>query len=277
MALPVVSIPDIPLPFNVPLEVHPCIVHLAVALPIVIVLIELVNLVAKKRALGVFSFVLMVLLALVLFGAYLTGSADAEHAKAALTGDAKSLFEAHKLQGVYLVYGAAFLVLIKLLSVLVRNTFMRIIFLLFLLAFTAMTINTAKKGKELVFTYGINVKAVAAPAAAASAAQTAPTVKTETMKSETPQEKSPVAEPAAGEKKPVSEAPVTTAAPKAEAAASEAKSSAAQMEEEGKETVKEEASKAQEPSEAASENTMETAPAESKAPETSAPVSQSAQ
>ncbi len=169
MTLPALTIPQFPLPIHIPFEVHPCIVHLAVALPIVIILMELVNLVVKKRTLGVFSFVLMILLALILFAAYLTGSVDAEHAKSALTQDAKSLLEAHKLQGVYLVYGAAILVLIKLMSVLIRKTSMRVIFLLFLLAFTALTLNTAQKGKTLVFDYGINVKTAASTTAPAAA------------------------------------------------------------------------------------------------------------
>ncbi|ADV45996.1 DUF2231 domain-containing protein [Nitratifractor salsuginis] len=163
MALPAVSIPSFPLPFSVPVEVHPCMVHLAVALPLVILLLELVNLVAKKRALGVFSFVLMVLLAVILFGAYLTGMADAKEAGDVLNaGPAHDLFEAHKIQGIYLVYSALVLVVIKLLSVLVRKTPIRVFFLIFLIAFTALTINTAQKGKELVFDYGVNVKATAA-------------------------------------------------------------------------------------------------------------------
>ncbi len=174
MALPAVSIPNIPLPFHVPVEVHPCVVHLAIALPMVILLMELVNLVAKKRALGVFSFVLMLLLAIVLFGAYLTGTADAHQAGSILdSGEVKSLFEAHKNQGIYLVYSALVLVVIKLLSVLIRKTPMRVIFLLFLIAFTALTINTAKKGKEMVFEYGINVKTASAPAAGESKAPVA--------------------------------------------------------------------------------------------------------
>ncbi|WP_292657259.1 DUF2231 domain-containing protein [Nitratifractor sp.] len=174
MALPAVSIPDFPLPFHVPVEVHPCVVHLAVALPMVILLMELVNLVAKKRALGVFSFVLMLLLAVILFGAYLTGSADAHQAGSVLeSGEVKSLFEAHKTQGIYLVYSALVLAVIKLLSVLIRKTPMRVIFLLFLIAFTALTINTAKKGKELVFEYGVNVKTAPASTASESKASVA--------------------------------------------------------------------------------------------------------
>ena len=185
MALPTVSIPSFPLPFHVPVDIHPCVVHLAVALPIVVLLMELVNLVAKKRALGVFSFVLMSLLAVVLFGAYLTGTADARQAGSLLeSGEVKSLFEVHKNQGIYLVYGALVLLAIKLLSVLVRKTPMRVVFLLFLIAFTALTINTAKKGKGLVFEYGVNVKTASAPAASESQAPVAAEPATEAPKAE---------------------------------------------------------------------------------------------
>lgn len=227
MALPAVSIPDIPLPFHVPVEVHPCVVHLAVALPMVILLMELVNLVAKKRALGVFSFVLMLLLAVILFGAYLTGSADAHQAGSVLdSGEVKSLFEAHKTQGIYLVYSALVLAVIKLLSVLIRKTPMRVIFLLFLIAFTALTINTAKKGKELVFEYGVNVKTASAPAAGESkapvAAEPASTEAPKSEEAKTPKapveaEKSESAAPKT-EEKPAStpQAPAAKSAPAAE-------------------------------------------------------------
>ena len=198
MALPAVSIPDIPLPFHVPVEVHPCVVHLAVALPMVILLMELVNLVAKKRALGVFSFVLMLLLAVILFGAYLTGSADAHQAGGILdSGEVKHLFEAHRTQGIYLVYSALILAVIKLLSVLIRKTPMRVIFLLFLIAFTALTINTAQKGKDLVFQYGVNVKNVSTPAASESQAASTPEATAETSKT---QETSAPKTPAESEK-----------------------------------------------------------------------------
>jgi uncharacterized membrane protein len=212
MALPALSIPPIPLPVQIPADIHPCIIHLAVALPVVIVLMELVNLVAKKRALGVFSFFLMILTAVILFAAYLTGGVDAENAKAALTGEAKTLFEAHKLQGVYLVYGAAVLAVIKLLSVLIRKTPMRVIFLIFLLAFTALTVNTAKKGKMLVFGYGINVKTAGASAAASPA----------TSKSEAPA--------AAAEEKRAEAPGAATAAPVKEEAKSEAAAAAPKTE-----------------------------------------------
>ncbi len=223
MALPAVSIPDIPLPFHVPVEVHPCVVHLAIALPMVILLMELVNLVAKKRALGVFSFVLMLLLAVILFGAYLTGSADAHQAGSVLeSGEVKSLFEAHKNQGIYLVYSALVLVVIKLLSVLIRKTPMRVIFLLFLIAFTALTINTAQKGKDLVFEYGVNVKPASASAASESKAPVAvePAV-TEAPKSEevkTPQ--APAEEVKGGESMPPKTEEKSASTPQAPAAES---------------------------------------------------------
>ncbi len=162
MALPALSIPAIPLPFHIPLEIHPCIVHLAVALPIIILFIELINLFAKKRTLGIFSFVLMTLLTVILFGAYITGTTDAQHAGDSLKV-ANGLFQEHKNQGIYLVYGSVILLSIKLLSIMIRKMPIRVIFLLFTIIFTMLTLNTAKKGKELVFKYGVNVKSDAVP------------------------------------------------------------------------------------------------------------------
>ncbi len=162
MSLPPLMIPQIPLPFEIPGMIHPVFVHFAIALPVLVLIIELVNLFAKKRALGVMSFFFMLLISAVFVGAYLTGVTDGKAAKAFLSPEAKEALGAHKQLGIYLVYSSGILLLFKLFSVLIRKTPIRILFFLVLILFTAAVFNEGKKGGALVYQYGVNVKSVPA-------------------------------------------------------------------------------------------------------------------
>ena len=183
MNLPELAIPMPPaeLPLQIPDLVHPFVVHFAIALPFLIILFELVNLFAKKRTLGVLSFVYMVLLTLILYAALLTGSADAQAAKASLSAEAKALLGEHKQWAVYLFYASVVLMLIKLLSVMVRKTPLRVFFLIVLFLYAAATLATGKRGGELVYHYGVNVgeKKVSTTAPAPAVEQAAPAEKKE--------------------------------------------------------------------------------------------------
>jgi uncharacterized membrane protein len=99
--LPAIDIP-ITLPFELPVLLHPPIVHFAIVLPVVILLLEFVNLFMKKRAISVVSLSLLTLLVIVLFGAFFTGKVDGSEAWSGMTGDAKALLKEHKLLGTYL-------------------------------------------------------------------------------------------------------------------------------------------------------------------------------
>ena len=193
MSLPPLSIPDIALPFAVPHMIHPLLIHFAIALPVVIILFELVNLIAKRKTIGVISFVLMLLLVVVYFGAYLAGVVDGKEAAKVLSPEAKEALSAHKQLGVYLVYGSIVVLLFKAISAGVQKTAARVVFLLILIGFTLIAFAEGKKGGELVYTYGANVKAVPhadapmkqtpaekAPAKATPAATPAETVKAKT-------------------------------------------------------------------------------------------------
>jgi len=160
MNLPPLSIPDFSLPFAIPHMVHPLFVHFAIALPVVIILFELVNLATKRRSIGVMSFVLILLLVVAYAGAYLTGITDGQEAKKLLSPEAKQLLGAHKQLGIYLVYGSLVVLLFKLISSAVNKFPARLVFLLVLIGFTLTAFNEGKKGGELVYTYGANVKAV---------------------------------------------------------------------------------------------------------------------
>jgi uncharacterized membrane protein len=160
MNLPPLSIPDFPLPFIVPEMIHPLLVHFAVALPVLIILFEIVNLVLKRRAIGVTSFVLLLLMIAVYVGAYLTGVTDAQLAKKMLTPEAKEMLPAHKQLGVYLVYGSLVVLFFKLVSSMVKKFIARLVFLIVLILFTVTVFNEGHQGNQLVYVHGANVQAV---------------------------------------------------------------------------------------------------------------------
>ncbi len=158
MNLPQISLPHIPFEITFPHLVHPCMIHLVVALPIIILLLEIINIFTKNRDIGIISFFLMLLLSLTALFAYKSGSVDAEIAKKVISSDVANLIAEHKLLAVYIIYGSVVLVALKILSILFRNTATRILLLLFLVIFTIMMVNQSKRGKALVYEHGVNVK-----------------------------------------------------------------------------------------------------------------------
>ena len=162
MTLPPLTIPSFSLPFEIPSMIHPAFVHFAIVLPVVILILELINLFVKKRTVGVLSFFFMVLVVLVFFAAYLTGATDDKAAKAFLSPEAKEALAEHKQLGIYLVYASGLLMLFKLFSVMIRKTAIKVLFFLVLIVFTGAVFNEGKKGGALVYQYGVNVKSVPA-------------------------------------------------------------------------------------------------------------------
>lgn len=158
MNLPEISLPHIPFEVTFPHLVHPCMIHLVVALPIIILVLEIINIFTKSRNIGIISFFFMLLLSLTALFAYKSGSVDAEIAKKVVSSDVANLIAEHKLLAVYIIYGSVVLVGLKILSIIFRNTGTRILFLLFLVIFTFMMVNQSKRGKALVYEYGVNVK-----------------------------------------------------------------------------------------------------------------------
>ncbi len=189
MSLPPLTIPQFPLPFDIPEMIHPVFVHFAVALPVLVLLIELINLFAKKRALGVMSFFFMLLITAVFVGAYLTGSTDGKAAKVFLSPEAKEALLGHKQLGIYLVYASGLLMLFKLFSVLIRKTAIKVLFFLVLIVFTAAVFNEGKKGGTLVYQYGVNVKSVPAIGKAVESKAASETKKEESSEAPVAEEK----------------------------------------------------------------------------------------
>ena len=144
------------LPISIPEHIHPLFVHFVIALPIVILLIELFNLIAKRRSIAVMSLIFMVLLAVVIFGAIATGITDAK--LATLSDEAKSIVLEHKAISTYLLYGVGVLIILKLLSLFVSKNLFKFAYVIFTLIFIATTFYEGKLGGSLVYKYGVNVE-----------------------------------------------------------------------------------------------------------------------
>lgn len=159
MSLPNLTIP-IELPIDIPVLLHPAIVHFAIAIPIVVLLLEIINIFFKKRALSLFSLFLILVIAVVVVGAYFTGSTDGKETFSALSSAGQAELKEHKLLGTYIVYGSIALIFIKLLFMLFSNIIARLFFVLILIGFTAVTLEQGHDGGDLVYKYGANNQAI---------------------------------------------------------------------------------------------------------------------
>ena len=173
MELPQIEIPkaiidSIPLD-QIPALGHPPLVHFAMVLPIMIVLLELVNIIVKRGAtpeepkgkgVSTLSFLLILAMVVIFAAAYVSGSVDGKAAWDALGDAGQAELKEHKLIGTYLVYGSIALLLFKLFSF--TGGKMRVLLLLLAIVFAAGTLKQGKDGGELVYEHGANVAKVKA-------------------------------------------------------------------------------------------------------------------
>jgi len=160
MELPAIKIPEIYLPFDIPVLMHPPVDHFVIALPIIILFIEFINLFAKKRAIGVVSFILLILTVVAAAAAYYTGGLDAKEAFPLLSEAGQGEMKEHKLLGTWLMIASAVVLLFKLLSAMFGGGIMKVLYLFVLILFVAGILKQGKEGGELVYKYGANVEAV---------------------------------------------------------------------------------------------------------------------
>jgi uncharacterized membrane protein len=159
------SLPNIPFPFelsvDIPLLVHPAVVHFVVAIPVVILLLEIINLVFKKRAISVLSLFLILIVVASMGVAYFAGVVDGKEAYSLLVADGQAELKEHKLLGAYLVYASVALFILKILFMAFSQVVARLFFIVLLIGFISVTLKQGKDGGELVYEYGANSKAVA--------------------------------------------------------------------------------------------------------------------
>jgi len=160
MELPALKLPQVELPFDIPILMHPPVDHFIIALPVIILLLEVVNLIVKKRAIGVASFFLLILTVVAAVAAYLTGSVDGKEAFPLLSEVAQGEVKEHKLLGTYLMLASVVVLVFKLLSAMISRGLMKALYLLVLILFVAGILKQGKEGGELVYKYGVNVEKV---------------------------------------------------------------------------------------------------------------------
>ena len=156
MNLPAITLP-IEISDTVPVLLHPVAVHFAVVLPLVILILELINLITKRKALSISVYILFVMLIGLFVAAYITGMTDGKEASPFLGDEGMAALKAHKLLGTYLVYLTLLPLALKVLSLFVQKGWSRALYSLGLVALIALTFFQAKKGGELVYSYGANV------------------------------------------------------------------------------------------------------------------------
>ena len=160
MELPAITLPKVELPFDIPVLLHPVVDHFIIALPVVILLLELMNLMMKKKVVGGVSFFLIVLTVVASVGAYFTGIVDGKEAYPALSEAAKAALSEHKLLGTYLMLASGVVLFFKLLSMITGKRIIRVLYILILIAFVAGIFEQGEEGGELVYKYGMNVEKV---------------------------------------------------------------------------------------------------------------------
>ncbi len=156
MNLPAITIP-IEISDVIPLLLHPVVVHFSVVLPLIILILELINLITKRKALSVSVYILFVLLVGVFVAAYVTGVTDGKEAGPFLSDEGTASLKVHKLLGTYLVYLTLLPLALKVLSLFVQKGWSRALYSFGLVALIGLTFFQAKKGGELVYNYGANV------------------------------------------------------------------------------------------------------------------------
>lgn len=159
MTLPDITayIPKIELPFDIPILLHPPIVHFMVAIPVVILLLEIINLMMRKKAVGGVSYFLLVLTVVVSVAAYFTGLVDGKETHSVLSDAAKEELAEHKLLGTYLLVAPVVILFFKLISSLMNSALVKVLYLLVLTVFVLGIFQQGKDGGELVYEHGMNV------------------------------------------------------------------------------------------------------------------------
>lgn len=160
MQLPEITLPKVELPFDIPVLLHAPIDHFAMALPVVILLLELLNLFLKKRAISGLSFFLIFITVGVTVAAYFTGLVDGKEAYPTLSEAAKETLSEHKTLGTYLMLGTGILLFFKLLSMLTTKGINKALYLVLLIVYVVGIFEQGKEGGELVYKHGANVEKV---------------------------------------------------------------------------------------------------------------------
>lgn len=157
MELPAITLPAMDLPFDIPVLLHPPVDHFAITLPVIVLLLELVNFVLKRRAVSVTSFLFITLMVLAIITAYFTGVTDGKEAFEILSDEGQEALKGHKTLGTYLMLTSGIVWIFKLLSMMMNKGAVRTLYIFILLLFVAVVLKQGKEGGKLVYVHGANV------------------------------------------------------------------------------------------------------------------------
>jgi uncharacterized membrane protein len=161
MGLPEINIAILDKLAHLPAHLHPPMVHFVIALPVIIFLIELVNLVMRRKSLDVVTVGLLILLLIFLLGAYIAGVTDGKEAWDYLDENGQAALKAHKTFGVYIIlFGFTSVAIFKVISLISNTIIFNILYMLILALFVVLILKQGKDGGELVNTHGANVDKV---------------------------------------------------------------------------------------------------------------------
>ena len=158
MTLPVIPLP-FPVPEVIPVLLHPAVVHFVVVLPIVILTLELINFITKRKSLTITVYILFLLLAVFYLAAFATGVIDGKNGGLLMSDEGLAHLKVHKQIGIYLLYLSLLPILLKLFTLAIKKPWAKIIYMLSFVGIIALTLFQAKEGGELVYKYGLNVEA----------------------------------------------------------------------------------------------------------------------
>ncbi|MGO9056277.1 MAG: DUF2231 domain-containing protein [Candidatus Binataceae bacterium] len=155
-------------------QLHPVADHFSIALLVVAVLVDIIALLFSERLwLRYMALTLMIIGAAAAAASYGTGDLEGDRVWDLVNGKAKDVLKLHAEIGYYLMYTFAVLALWRLLIQLLgfMNSTRQIYLLLAVLA-VGVLLYQGKLGGELVYTYGVGTREMAAGAVKAMAAET---------------------------------------------------------------------------------------------------------
>ncbi|MBN2768062.1 MAG: hypothetical protein JXQ68_03095 [Campylobacterales bacterium] len=141
----------------IPHLLHPPIVHFIVAIPVIVLLVEIINIIFNRRTLSGFAFSFLLALCFLVLVAYAAGSVDGKAAFDALSDAGQEELKAHKALGAMIVIGAFVVLLFKFIAMLSSHPLVRATYILVLALFVGAILKQGKDGGELIYEHGANV------------------------------------------------------------------------------------------------------------------------
>lgn len=162
MELPAITLPKIELPFDIPIVLFPMVDHFMVVLPVIILVLELMNVVLKKKTVSVISFLFLLIAILVVSMDHFIDVTYMNEAVATLSETGRVAFSEHKILGVYLVIMVVIVFVFKLLSMILGKKMIKALYLLLLIIFVVGILQQNREGDKLIYEHGFNVNKVKA-------------------------------------------------------------------------------------------------------------------